>query len=589
MKKLGISAAACAASFFSLGSAQAQFTPVECQSLDDLYLAGGCVVQSQRTYSHAGTGAQSSPGRVVVHAFVGADGVRSPDLAIVGGGYDLKVPGGVSVPPQAALGTIPVPARDALDAAGVDIVYVDFAEDNDNFAQAKSYALQDTLLKIGGWRASQGDDNDMIYIGLSLGGVVGRHALRSLELDGYDHGIRAMFTWDSPHRGANVSLALQAMPAELARGLRHQAARVRASIFGLGYIFLASQWRALDSFADEVEAIYTGMIGTPAAQQLIINSQSEPNLGMHPYGTQLHAELQAMGMPELSHNVAVAAGGIYQNPANNQRKPRFFELDGSMSGLTASFDAWRDDGNPYLQSYVAVTSTAFESQNSRSGSLETVPCSTISLPAVFSEFLYQELQSRGFNFNHWSNYQTDSSVYDSEACFVPTLSSTGVTSVDILNHNIPSLTELEDLSPFDELYAGHAYDFDHNSTAYWVFQDSFQQHLNSTYGSGTPEDRKASAGLPCNPESGSGGYGGFGFHNGRVTNTNNFAVQGWEVFVNFGQGVVPAPGWSAGGSFEVMDHYVRIYGTEVLQPGQSHYFSFGGNYSGPTNISLSCF
>lgn len=47
--------------------------------------------------------------------------------------------------------------------------------------------------------------------GISMGGLISRLALAEMEKDGYDHRVELFISYDSPHKGANVPLALQAM------------------------------------------------------------------------------------------------------------------------------------------------------------------------------------------------------------------------------------------------------------------------------------------------------------------------------------------------------------------------------------------
>ena len=54
--------------------------------------------------------------------------------------------------------------------------------------------------------------------GFGMGGLVARHALAKLEHDGVDHRTALYFSYDSPHRGAWVPVALQAF-AHYIRGL----------------------------------------------------------------------------------------------------------------------------------------------------------------------------------------------------------------------------------------------------------------------------------------------------------------------------------------------------------------------------------
>lgn len=53
-------------------------------------------------------------------------------------------------------------------------------------------------------------DTPLAVGGFSMGGLVTRHALAKLETEGVDHQTALYFSYDSPHRGAWIPIALQA-------------------------------------------------------------------------------------------------------------------------------------------------------------------------------------------------------------------------------------------------------------------------------------------------------------------------------------------------------------------------------------------
>jgi len=93
--------------------------------------------------------------------------------------------------------------------------------------------------------------------------------------------------------------------------------------------------------------------------------------------------------------------------------------------------------------------------------------------------------------------------------------------------------------------------------------------------------------VACDLNGGNASFGGFGIHNASVTNEGSSPIQGWSVEIDFGAGV-PQPGWIWGATYSVSGNVVTVSGTGTLQPGQSANFGMGGNYSGPTQLSLSC-
>jgi hypothetical protein len=95
-------------------------------------------------------------------------------------------------------------AIEKLRKAGFDIVYVDFwdgAQDMNHNAEV----LIEVIKKIQERMCAR----EMHVLGVSMGGVVAKRALRLMENRGINHCVLSLTTFDSPHQGANLPLGLQ--------------------------------------------------------------------------------------------------------------------------------------------------------------------------------------------------------------------------------------------------------------------------------------------------------------------------------------------------------------------------------------------
>lgn len=87
-----------------------------------------------------------------------------------------------------------------------DVVLVGYHERSASIlqnAEAVTAAVREALARRAG-------DHPLTVGGFSMGGLVTRYALAKLERDGVDHQARLYFSWDSPHTGAWIPIALQA-------------------------------------------------------------------------------------------------------------------------------------------------------------------------------------------------------------------------------------------------------------------------------------------------------------------------------------------------------------------------------------------
>ncbi|MAI22879.1 MAG: hypothetical protein CL828_02385 [Crocinitomicaceae bacterium] len=88
---------------------------------------------------------------------------------------------------------------------GFDLVFLDFEDGTRSiFQQAK--LLQHVLEQCRDYRVAS---DPLVVVGPSMGGIVAREALRSMELEGIDHCVRLFAALDSPFRGAYLPIALQ--------------------------------------------------------------------------------------------------------------------------------------------------------------------------------------------------------------------------------------------------------------------------------------------------------------------------------------------------------------------------------------------
>jgi hypothetical protein len=93
----------------------------------------------------------------------------------------------------------------AIRAEGYDLVLVDFY-DGATWLQHNSELVQQVIRLCNEYK----DGNEpLVVAGASMGGVISRHALRTMELNGEDHCARLWISLDAPHEGAHIPLALQ--------------------------------------------------------------------------------------------------------------------------------------------------------------------------------------------------------------------------------------------------------------------------------------------------------------------------------------------------------------------------------------------
>ncbi|MCB0490706.1 MAG: T9SS type A sorting domain-containing protein, partial [Cyclobacteriaceae bacterium] len=95
-----------------------------------------------------------------------------------------------------------------LRLAGFDMIFVNF-KDGATFVQRNAFMFESALAMVNQSLLSNGSNESITLIGISMGGVVTRYALADLEKSGIDHNVKTWFSFDSPQQGANIPIGLQ--------------------------------------------------------------------------------------------------------------------------------------------------------------------------------------------------------------------------------------------------------------------------------------------------------------------------------------------------------------------------------------------
>jgi len=147
--------------------------------------------------------------------------------------------------------------------------------------------------------ANKADNAEPIkIIGFSMGGLVARYALRYMELHNMNHDTDLYVSVDAPHQGAVVPSGAQ---------------------YTMDFIDdLVPGW--MDEELDDL----TDDLFLPAPKQMLVNhygSGSEYPIGIQGFHNRFYNDLNAMGYPQQSRNIAVTNGrldGIGTNEINQK-------------------------------------------------------------------------------------------------------------------------------------------------------------------------------------------------------------------------------------------------------------------------------
>jgi hypothetical protein len=264
----------------------------------------------------------------------GTDGVFDKPLIVVEGfdpenrfDYtDLVIninnlgPGGlnIDIDPTGDITTL----NQAIEDEEYDLVFVNFANSTD-FIQRNAYMVETVIDWVNTEKALNGSTEKNVVLGMSMGGLVARYALRDMEINGDTHDTKLYISHDAPHQGANVPLAYQAMVRHLVG--EQISLPVFLSLFDVDIVDIADQAPdLLDGLA---------LLQTPAAQQMITYQLQGTGNNVSIENTTLQSafltEYSNMGYPQQNgiRNIAIANGSECGTPLDFANSANLVDVD----------------------------------------------------------------------------------------------------------------------------------------------------------------------------------------------------------------------------------------------------------------------
>jgi hypothetical protein len=166
---------------------------------------------------------------------------------------------------------------ETLRDQGFDAVVLDFTNATDPI-QRNAFVVTELLSQV---QAAIPPAADIVVVGASMGGLVGRYALAYLESQAMPPRVRTFISFDAPQRGANIPLGVQ-------------------------------YWVQFFADLSVAAAEQRDLLNTPAARQMLVYHFTDPPSAApsaDPLRTQLVADLAAVGeYPHQPRLVAIANG-----------------------------------------------------------------------------------------------------------------------------------------------------------------------------------------------------------------------------------------------------------------------------------------
>lgn len=198
-----------------------------------------------------------------------------------------------------------------------DIIYINFDKGRDDLKR-NAYLVEDIIKYVNAEKATVGSAAPNVVIGQSMGGVIGRYALRDMEVLGQPHQTRLFVSHDAPQQGANIPLGIQYFA-------RHLADQFVDTPLGDYKISIAGNGGSI-SIAD-----IQGLFDSQGTKQLLSNYiNSSLNLDNTTFNA-FQTELRALGYPAQTRNIAISNGNHCGTPQEFNPSATLFSLTGNAS------------------------------------------------------------------------------------------------------------------------------------------------------------------------------------------------------------------------------------------------------------------
>lgn len=208
-----------------------------------------------------------------------------------------------------------------------DIIYINFNNGKDDLRR-NAYLVEDIIKWVNTQKANTGSTTPNIVIGQSMGGVIGRYALRDMEVQqglnptvtSWQHKTNLFISHDAPQQGANIPVGIQ----YFARHLADQFIDTPVGDFQI----------PVDGGSNISIADIQNLLNAQGTKQLLANSiNSGFALDNTTFNT-FQTELRNLGYPTQTRNIALSNGNHCANPQEFNPSAQLFSLYGGASTTT---------------------------------------------------------------------------------------------------------------------------------------------------------------------------------------------------------------------------------------------------------------
>jgi len=247
--------------------------------------------------------------------------------------------------------------RDELKSSDSSILYIGFGhrEEANMDVPTRALAVKETLASFNNMRREflkTNNPSQTVLIGISLGGVAGKIALKEFEDYGINHNVRTYISFDSPHQGVVAPLALQTLPLALRESFIHIRRDVGNGFFEnlfldvfnlLGVIDLGEILQSTEVPIKAASEVILLSLNSPVAIDLLVNNQATSPIRVVEKDRLVYSNISYLSrkasLPSWTRNISVVSGSIEGNELELGEQYFKFDTGEGPNDLQINVDA----------------------------------------------------------------------------------------------------------------------------------------------------------------------------------------------------------------------------------------------------------
>ena len=207
-----------------------------------------------------------------------------------------------------------------------DLIFIDWNNSTEDI-RANAKLLMMLIEEINEMKSEAGSTQTNVILGQSMGGLIARYALRTMENNGTPHEVTTYISHDSPHLGANVPLGAQYLIAQTLSMIHGHSGLVNLANLVTGNILTIAEQR------------FCSVLHSMAARQMLVNYVDLTGFVDNTVHDDWQEELDDLGFPEGDfgsdiENLTIVNGRAYDLSSSLIYNKHFLYLDGYVkSGI----------------------------------------------------------------------------------------------------------------------------------------------------------------------------------------------------------------------------------------------------------------